>query len=151
MFFLIVIDYVIIMYMNKIKGERYSPLGEGLRSPTLASSLPLKKISHSHAVTMLTQKESHIDMVKRRISALCIKDEKTNHRTVNNDLKWEQRYKIKEEFIQIKALLEKQRKNDAQRLEALKSRNLQSRVENYYRSKTFRKEQIESKRQSTNL
>jgi hypothetical protein len=90
-------------------------------------------------------------MIKRRISALCVKDEKINHRTVNNDMKWEQKYKIKEESLQIKFLLEKQRKREAQNLEDLKNRNLKSRVSNYYRAKTFRKEQLENKRQSTNM
>jgi hypothetical protein len=126
------------MYLNKIRAERYSSNREASRSPT-SSNLPLKKVSHSHAVTMLTQKESRIDMIKRRISALCVRDEKINHKAVNNDMKWEQKHKIKEESLQIKTLLEKQRKKDALKLEALKSRNLESRVDNYYRSKNFRK------------
>jgi hypothetical protein len=54
---------------------------------------------------MLNQKESHIDMIKRRISALCVKDEKVTHRTMNNEMRWEQKFKIKEESNQIKALL----------------------------------------------
>lgn len=90
-------------------------------------------------------------MIKRRISALCIKDDKVSHRTVNNDLKWQQKVQVKEESLQIKALLENQRKKDAQNLLELKNRNLKSRMDNYYRAKVFKKDQIENKRQSTNI
>jgi hypothetical protein len=102
-------------------------------------------------VTLLNQKESHIDMIKRRISALCIKDDKISHSTVNNDLKWQQKVQVKKESLQIKVLLEKQRKKDAQNLQELKNRNLKSRIENYYRAKVLKKDQLENKRQSTNL
>lgn len=63
--------------------------------PLSPKSNKLKRINHSLAVTLLTKKESHIEMIKRRISALCIKDDKINHKTINNDLKWDQRYKVK--------------------------------------------------------
>jgi hypothetical protein len=86
-------------------------------------------------------------MIKRRISALCIKDDKIGHRTVNNDLKCEEKFQVKQESLQIKVLLEKQRKKDAQNLQDLKNRNLKSRMENYYRAKVFKKDQLENKRQ----
>ena len=72
------------MYPNKIRAERYPSLEQISNSLREKSNSLVKKISHSYAVTVLNQKESHIDMIKRRISALCVKDEKVTHRTVNN-------------------------------------------------------------------
>lgn len=73
--------------MNKIGKQRYqadhqlSPKNQ-IRSQR--ESLMQHKLSHP--ATMLLRKESQIELVKKRISALCVREQRYAHKTINTDL-----------------------------------------------------------------
>jgi hypothetical protein len=73
--------------MNKIVNQRYSSdyqLPSQNNSPLHHNLNP--KHRKSHAAADLLHKESQIELVKKRISALCVREQKYTHKTVNSDL-----------------------------------------------------------------
>ena len=54
-----------------------------------------KNINQSHAITVLTHKEGQIDIIKRRISALCLKETKNTNKTINNEMLISKRHYIR--------------------------------------------------------
>lgn len=81
--------------MNKIDSHRYSPYPtytpRSLHKYTLKteeqSRIKTEEQSRNgHALSRLIQKETEIEMVKKRISALCLREQKYTHRTLNTEI-----------------------------------------------------------------
>jgi hypothetical protein len=74
-------------------------------------------------------------MVKRRISALCVREQKYANKAANADWQMERKEAVQKESMRIQKLLDEQRKREANKLDILKYRNLQSRADNYFKGK----------------
>lgn len=73
--------------MNKIVNQRYSSEYQiSNKKSSLPHHHPLSNHRKSHAAADLLHKESQIELVKKRISALCVREQKYTHKTVNSDL-----------------------------------------------------------------
>jgi len=73
--------------MNKIDSHRYSP--SPTYTPRSLHKYTLKTEEQSrngHALSRLIQKETEIEIVKKRISALCLREQKYTHRTLNTEI-----------------------------------------------------------------
>jgi len=95
------------MLPNKIGRERYS---SQLEIPRSLKYSPLSSFDHSpkrHPAALINFKESQIDMLKKRISALVVKEDKISHKTINNDMQMQRKVSVKVDSFKIKLLLEK--------------------------------------------
>jgi hypothetical protein len=63
--------------INKMGNQRYASHSQVPRSKQTEVART------SHAAAILMHKESQIDLVKKRISALCVREQKYVHRTIN--------------------------------------------------------------------
>lgn len=82
-----VISSPIIIAMNKIVNQRYSSYGEiPPKKHSISPEGSKDRARQSHATTMLLRKEAQIDVVKKRISALCVREQRYNNRTMNTDV-----------------------------------------------------------------
>ena len=96
--------------INKIMNQRYSTHNQRYSSHNqIPSRLSPRAPRQSHAAAQLLQKESQIDLVKKRISALCVREQRYNNRTVNTDTEIERRDAVQRESLRIQQLLDKQR------------------------------------------
>jgi hypothetical protein len=73
--------------MNKIVNHKYSsehqlPPKKQINSPRSS----LSKHKNPHAAALLLRKESQIELVKKKISALCVREQRYAHKTINADL-----------------------------------------------------------------
>lgn len=132
--------------MEGNKKGRYSPRQQ--LQPVLS---PRSYAAHPKAATVVVRKESQIDLIKRRISALCVREEKLSHKAANNFTQLQQSLSVREESQQIRLLLEKQRAREAAQIKELRSGNLQTRMEQYYMSKQRKSQQQVQKSQNSQL
>ena len=66
--------------MNKIGNQRYPSYGQ---IPPKKSIREQAKHPQPRAASLLLRKEGQIEVVKRRISALCVKEQRYNNKALN--------------------------------------------------------------------
>lgn len=136
--------------MNKIWNQRYPSAHQfPAKNEMKFQQEHLSRPQNSHPATILLKKESQIEVVKKRISALCVREQRYAHKTINADLELEKKQAVQKESLRIQDLLKKQKNREARHLKVLKGQNMKTRIDTYFRTKLFQeKREQEAKEKS---